>query len=246
MLNKTLSVITAIVIGTSGLSADTADKSVSVSVTDQGSKKGVVVVDTSTTPQTVAPVAQTTQPRRVVEQVAPVVLQPTPAQVIQTAPSSSGYGDTIVYASGVKNHYEVGEPIKIKLKLKRKAFIYFWTVGSSGKAYRILPNSLESYNTYRANTNYVVPPRSASYDFKSDREGVEQVYVLASNKKIDTNKLQAIFAQKSVSQKSMRKFISKDIQVVARTQNLKYDIASFQIQVHNKKPASNVNIYINQ
>ena len=237
MLNKTLSIVTAIVIGTSGLSADTMNKSVSVNIPNQDSKKGIVVVDTSTTPQTVAPVAQPVQPRN---------LQPTPAQNIQPAPSTHGYSDTIVYASGVKNYYEVGEPIKIKLKLKRKAFIYFWTVGSSGKAYRILPNSLESYNTYKANTNYVVPPRSASYDFKSDREGIEQVYVIATNKKIGTSKLKSIFAQKSVSHKSMKKFISKDIQVVARNQNLKYDIESFQIQIRNKKPASNVNIYINQ
>ena len=236
MLNKTLSIVTAIVIGTSGLSADTMNKSVSVSIPNQDSKKGIMVIDTSTQ-QSVAPVAQPVQPRN---------LQPTPAQNIQPAPSTHGYSDTIVYASGVKNYYEVGESIKIKLKLKRKAFIYFWTVGSSGKAYRILPNSLESYNTYKANTNYVVPPRSASYDFKSDREGIEQVYVIATNKKIGTSKLKSIFAQKSVSHKSMKSFISKDIQVVARNQNLKYDIQKFQIQVRNKKPASNVNIYINQ
>ena len=236
MLNKTLSIVTAIVIGTSGLSADTMNKSVSVSIPNQDSKKGIMVIDTSTQ-QSVAPVAQPVHPRN---------LQPTPAQIMQPAPSTHGYDDTIVYASGVKNYYEVGEPIKIKLKLKRKAFIYFWTVGSSGRAYRILPNRLESYNTYKANTNYVVPPRSASYDFKSDREGIEQVYVIATNKKIGTSKLKSIFAQKSVSHKSMKSFISKDIQVVARNQNLKYDIESFQMQIRNKKPASNVNIYINQ
>ena len=244
MLNRTLSAVTAIVIGMSGLGADAMDKSVSVSVNDQGAKKGVVVVDTSTS-EVVAPVAQTVQPRRVVQEPMPVI-DPTPAQVMQPAPSSGGYDDTIIYASGAKNYYEVGESIKIKLKLKRRAFIYFWTVGSSGKAYRILPNSLESYNNYKANTNYVVPPRSASYDFQSDREGIEQVYVLASNKKINTSKLQSIFAKKSVAQKSMRKFITKDIKVVAKTQNLKYDIASFQIQVRNKNAPANVNIYINQ
>lgn len=243
MLNRTLSAITAVVIGVSGLSADAMDKSVSVSINpDTGNKKGVVVVDTSSAPQVVAPLAQTVQARRV----APIPLKPTAAQVMQPAVSSTGYADTIVYASGVKNYYEVGEAIKIKLKLKRKAFIYFWTIGSSGKSYRILPNDLESYNTYKAHTNYVVPPRSAAYDFASDAEGIEQVYVLASNKKINTAKLQSIFAQKSVSQKSMRKFMTKDIQVIARTQNLKYDIESFQIQVRNKNAAANVNIYINQ
>lgn len=241
MLNKTLSAITAIVIGTSGLAADTMDKSVSVSINpDMGSKKGVMVIDTSSTPQVVAPVAQ------------PRILKPTAAQVIQPAVSSSGYADTIVYASGAKNYYEVGESIKIKLKLKRRAFIYFWTIGSSGKSYRILPNNLESYNDYKANTNYVVPPRSAAYDFVSDSEGIEQVYVLATNKKINQAKLESIFNQKAggivpmATNKSIKKFMTKDIQVIARTQNLKYDIESFQIQVRNKNAAANVNIYINQ
>lgn len=241
MLNKTLSAITAIVIGTSGLAADTMDKSVSVSINpDMGSKKGVMVIDTSSTPQVVAPVAQ------------PRILKPTAAQVIQPAVSSSGYADTIVYASGAKNYYEVGESIKIKLKLKRRAFIYFWTIGSSGKSYRILPNNLESYNDYKANTNYVVPPRSAAYDFVSDSEGIEQVYVLATNKKISQAKLESIFNQKAggivpmATNKSIKKFMTKDIQVIARTQNLKYDIESFQVQVRNKNAAANVNIYINQ
>ena len=256
MLNRTLSAITAIVIGTSGLSADAMDKSVSVSINpDMGSKKGVVVVDTSSTPQVVAPVAQNVQPSRVVQQpqvVAPRISKPTAAQVIQPAVSSNGYDDTIVYASGVKNYYEVGESIKIKLKLKRRAYIYFWTIGSSGKSYRILPNNLESYNDYQANTNYVVPPRSAAYDFVSDSKGIEQVYVLATNKKINQAKLESIFNQRAggvvpmATNKSIKKFMTKDIQVIARTQNLKYDIESFQIQVHDKNTAANVNIYINQ
>jgi len=126
MLNKTLSAMTAIVIGVSGLSAEAMDKSVSVSINpDLGSKKSVVVVDTSSTPNIVAPVAQTTQPRRVVQQprvVAPIPSKPTAVQVMRPATSSAGYADTIVYASGAKNYYEVGESIKIKLKLKRRAF----------------------------------------------------------------------------------------------------------------------------
>jgi len=229
MLNRTLSAITAIVIGTSGLSAEAMDKSASVNINpNPENKKSVIIVPNNE------------------QQVAPSVMQATPAQVMQTAPSTQGYDDTIIYASSVKNYYKVGESIKIKLKLKRRAYIYFWTVGSSGNSYRILPNNLESYNDYKANTNYVVPERSAKYDFVSDRAGVEQIYVLATNKKINTKKLRSIFSQKSVTHKSMKKFISKDIKVVARTQNLQYDIASFQIQIQDKNPASNVNIYINQ
>jgi len=246
MLNRTLSAITAIVIGVSGLSADSMDKSVNVSINPNADTKKSIVVE-ATNPQIVAPVAQTTQPRVVAPRVvAPRVSTPTAAQVMQPATSSQGFSDTILYANSAKNYYEVGEAIKIRLKLKRDAYIYFWTVGSSGNAYRILPNRLESFNRYRAKTDYVVPPRSAAYDFKSDRQGVEQIYVLATNKKISTAKLKSIFSQKSVTQKSMKKFITKDIKVVAKRQNLKYDIETFQIQIQDKNAPSSVNIYINQ
>jgi len=247
MLNRTLSAITAIVIGVSGLSAETAaDKSIALSINqDTGSKKGIVVEATNPIVESATPTTNQ------VVHTNTVIHQPTPAQVMTAAPSTSGYDDTIVYASGAKNNYLVGESIKIKLKLKRKAYIYFWTIGSSGNSYRILPNNLESYNKYEANTAYVVPERSAAYDFVSDRAGVEQVYVLATSKKISQSKLKAIFNQKAAgvvpmaSNKNIRNFVTKDIQVISRTQNLKYDIASFQIQVHEKQ-ASVVNITINQ
>ena len=236
MLKPTLSAITAIVIGTSGLSAEAVDKSVSVSISPNAdAKKEIIVVPTNTVPVT-PPTAE-----------APTVaLTPTPAQCIQPVQPSHGYADTIIYASGAKSNYYVNEPIHIRLKLKRRAFIYFWTIGSSGKSYRILPNDITSYNDFKANTNYVVPERSANYDFKSDREGVEKIYIIATNKKIGTAKLKSIFGQKSVSNKNMKKFLTKDIHAVARTQNLKYDIASFQINVHNRNPQPTVNITVNQ
>ena len=241
MLKRTLSAITAIVIGTSGLSADTMNKSTVVSIPDAGAKKGVIVVETTPVEQNEVPSIPTPTPIYV-----PPV-QPTPAQVIRPATSSRGFSDTIVYASGAKNNYKVDEPIHIKLKLKRKAFIYFWTISANGNGYLILPNNLESFNRYQAHTNYVVPERSASYDFVSDRAGVEQVYVLATNKKISASKIRSIFKNRKASNKDIRKFITKDINVIARTKNLKYDIESFQIQVHDRHPAQqNINITINQ
>ena len=258
MLKKTLSAVTAIVIGVSGLNADVTDKSIAVSIDQNaGSKKGIVVeamppvVQTTTATSSSSASASTHTTSQVVH-TNRVVQQPTAVQVMTPAPSSGGYDDTIVYASGAKNNYLVGESIKIKLQLKRNAYIYFWTVGSSGNSYRILPNSLESYNKYTANTAYVVPERSASYDFVSDRAGVEQVYVLATSKKINQSKLEAIFNQRAggvipmATNKSIKNFVTKDIQVIARNQKLKYDIASFQIQVHEKNPVGSViNITVN-
>lgn len=241
MFKQTLSTITTMLILSSGLNAEAYDKSVSVSVNPNAdAKKGVIVVEA--TPQTTT--TTTTQVQ---------VPRPTAAQVVQPAKPSAGYGDTIMYASGAKQNYYVNEPIHIRLKLKRKAYIYFWTISANGNGYLILPNNLESFNDYRANLDYVVPERSADYDFVSDRAGVEQVYVLATNKKINPKQIEAIFAQKAggvvpmASNKSIRQFVSKDIQVVARTHNLKYDIASFQVNVHDRQANnSTVNITVNQ
>jgi hypothetical protein len=221
MLKTTLSTITALLITATALNADVNNKSIAID--DIGAKKGIIVEAT----------------------------EPTPAQVMTPAKPSNGYGDTIVYARSAKSNYRVGEPIKIQLKLKRDAFIYFWTVSANGNGYLILPNNLESYNRYKANTNYVVPERSASYEFVSDRAGVEQVFVLATNKKISTNQIKAIFNQRAggvipkANNKSIRNFVTKDIVVIAKQNNMKYDIASFKIGIQDNRPVTSVNITVN-
>ena len=258
MLKRTLSAITAVVIGVSGLSADSVDKSVEVTMNPNGgAKKGVIVVPTGgdvySENNAYVPVTESFAPEPVES------IHATTIQVIEPAPSSRSFSDTIIYASGAKKSYMKKEPIKIKLKLKRKAYIYFWTVSASGRGYMILPNNFESFNSYRANRAYVVPEKSADYDFVSDRAGVEQVYVLATNKKINSSKIKSIFRKRAggvvptATNKDVRNFITKDIQVIARHQNLKYDIASFQIKVydpranqHSGASHSTVNITVNQ
>jgi len=124
------------------------------------------------------------------------------------------------------------------------------------------PNSFEGTVKYRANTSYVVPHNSATYQFISDRAGVENLYVLATNKRISKSKIQSIFSQKAggviprAKASSINKFVEKDLLVIAKKQNLKYDIKHFSINVlanqqqnrlQRQQPArQNVNIYINQ
>ncbi len=177
---------------------------------------------------------------------------PTEEQNIAIPQPSSNFENIIYYASGAKDNYRVGEPIKIKLKLKREAYIYFWTISHDGRGYLILPNNFIAYNKYRANMHYVVPERSATYDFVSDRAGVEKVYVLATNKKIDTQTLKSIFSQRAggvipmATNKLIKKFISKDIHAIAKRENLSYDITSFEIKIYDKSKMENSqNININ-
>lgn len=153
---------------------------------------------------------------------------------------SVGYGDTIIYSKSSKKSYGVNEPITIQLKLKRDAYIYFWTIGSSGKGYLVLPNNFESFNRYKKNTHYVVPERSAKYQFISDRVGTEKVYVLATDKIIDHKKIASIFSGRVgglvpvATKKNIERFITKDLRVVAKKQTLKFVIKSFQIPIINK------------
>jgi len=256
MLKTTLSTLTALLITATALHADS--KSVSVSIDPEtGAKKGVVVVaGNQNNAETIISQPMVGEPNVVTETIAP-----TPAQMIPTVTTNSRFNGTIIHASGAKSNYMVNEPIKIRLRLNKSAYIYFWTVSADGRGYLILPNNFESFNKYRPNMDYVVPERSADYDFVSDRAGVEQIYVLATNKQISPNKIQSIFSQRAggvvpmATNKSIRKFITKDIQVIARNQNLQYDITSFQINVHQpmqqqtqqpiRQPNTTVNITVN-
>jgi hypothetical protein len=205
MFKRAFSFITAAVLSTGLLTADSANKDIVVQARDSGSSS--------------------------------VSYNITIQQNITPAPASSDFSDTIVYARPAKKSYYVGEPIKVQLKLKRDAYIYFWTVSSSGKGYLILPNSFESYNKYRKNIEYVVPERSAKYHFVSDRPGVEKVFILATNKKISRATLEKIFNKRAggvipvATNISIRRFINKDIIVISREQSLKYDIATFNIKI---------------
>ncbi len=164
-----------------------------------------------------------------------------PSHYTPPAPATTGYADTITHARSSKKTYTAYEPITIQLKLKRDAYIYFWTVSHDGKGYLILPNNFESFNKYKSTTEYVVPEKSARYNFVSDREGVEQVYVLATDKKINKKKIETIFNEKvsgiipRATSKSIQNFITKDIRVIAKEQDLKFDMVSFSIQINAKR-----------
>ena len=225
MKKTTLSAITALLIATTGIHA-----SISISLDDnKTTNKNVIVVPNSTQvtkPTTPAVVVNVNTPT---EQV--TITQTTPK------PKVEKYDDTISYAKAVKNNYLVGEEIKIKLSLKRDAYIYFWTISPDGKGYLILPNDFEVFNSYKKNTDYVVPERSADYQFVSDRVGVEEVFVLATSKPISKNEMLKIFSQKSsgivptAPKGKIQNFMTKDIIVIAKKEKFEYDLESFQIGV---------------
>jgi len=194
-------------------------------------KKGFVVEETTVTVESIQ-ILHTVDVPKITES---KIVMPRSNAVPQTA--SRGYSDTIVYARSSKSKYVINEPITVQVKLKRDAFVYFWTVSHDGKGYLILPNNFESFNTYKKDREYVVPEKSADYQFISDRAGTEIIHILATNKRINTKKLKEIFGDNVAgivpvaSKKSIKKFLTKDIQVIAKKQSLKFVVRKFQIEV---------------
>jgi len=164
--------------------------------------------------------------------------------VVATTPvvvAEENYNDTIISTKGVKNHYGIGEPIEVKLNLKREAYIYFWTISYDGKGYLILPNDFDIAKKYTPNKEHIIPEASAKYIFASDRAGVEELFVLATDKMISPNKIKKIFDKMSAgvvptaSKESIKHFLSKDLMVIAKEEKLRYDIESFLVAIHPTK-----------
>jgi hypothetical protein len=214
MLKLALSAVTAIVITTCGLSAETKDmRAVPKSNVDE-------VIYTEPNP-------------KIYDTPAPY----TESEIVKPSPS---YSDTIIYAKPTKPLFRVGEPIRLKLKLRNKSHLYIWTVGYDGRGYMILPNRFNGYNRFKSNYAYVFPEKSLNFEFQSDRAGTEHVYILATNKPISRRKMEEIFNQRvgnypTADAKATKDFTTKDIHVIAKRENLEYDIAHVAIRVTDGK-----------
>jgi hypothetical protein len=165
-----------------------------------------------------------------------------------------GNADYIEYAKALKESYRVNEPIKMKFRLKKDSYIYVVNIGSSGDGYLIFPNNYTADTEFKANEDIVIPREDAEYDFVSDREGIEEVYIIATNKQITPEDLKKVFDKKvagiipKASQNNMNTF-SKDIAVVAKKGKLKYDIEKLKIKIKSDKPSGsetevNVNVKV--
>jgi len=254
MLKKTLSTITAIAIVMGTLNADTTKDMKVVPKTAQSSyySQPEYIEDNGIEED------EYTQEEAYYTPTAREYQEPFPPQEV-VKPTQS-FNDVIIYARPAKKSYRVNEPIRIQLKLKKRSYIYIWTVGRDGRGYMILPNRFTSYNKFRSYYNYVVPENSSKYEFQADRKGVEHIYILATNKPISSSKMKSIFNQKvgnfpTASAKATKDFTTKDIHVIAKQENIDYDIQHVAITIgksskkaHNrpqKSNAHNVNININ-
>ena len=79
--------------------------------------------------------------------------------------------------------YQVGEPIRISVKVNRDAYVYLFNINADGSIDLILPNAYDRNNRLRAGQVRTYPPSGARYRFSiTGPEGVNYVLALASFK----------------------------------------------------------------
>jgi len=96
----------------------------------------------------------------------------------------SGQGDFRVTFEPLKSAYNVGERIQFRIKGNKTFYLYLFNIDSGqNRGYVLLPNVLQQYHKYRANTEYLVPEKNV--EFYSERAGTERIIMLASTEKLD-------------------------------------------------------------
>jgi hypothetical protein len=89
--------------------------------------------------------------------------------------------------------YRVGEEIRIGVRVAEDAFVYLFSVSSSGEVVQILPNRFDDAgrdNFMRAGQTRTFPPQGARYAFTVDPPtGLAKVIAVASKRQLDTRQL---------------------------------------------------------
>jgi hypothetical protein len=237
MFKTTLSTVTAVVITMGAIHAETGISYDGTQV--KQTTKDMMVVGKTKVEETSYIEVISDEPSYTDEVMYEPVYEPEPYTATEVVKPSPNYANTIIYAKPSKKVFKVNQAIQISLKLKNKSSLYFWTVGSDGRGYMILPNEFNGYNKFKRNYAYVFPEKSLNYEFQSDRAGVEHIYILATSKPISNAKMKEIFNKKVgnypvASAKATKAFTTKDIHVIAKKENFQYDIAYVAVQVVDK------------
>ncbi len=91
----------------------------------------------------------------------------------------------IVDIEPIKATFTPNEKIRLRTKGNKPYYLYLFNVDpQTGEAIMLLPNSLQT-NNYYSQQAYIVPHRDI--EFYSDREGSEQMIMVASTKKMEVN-----------------------------------------------------------
>jgi hypothetical protein len=86
--------------------------------------------------------------------------------------------------------YQIGERIRVSVQVNQDAYVYLFSVRSTGDIAPILPNAFERDNFLRAGQTRTFPPQGAGYEFKIDApEGQDRVLAIASRQPLDMSNI---------------------------------------------------------
>lgn len=97
----------------------------------------------------------------------------------------SDRGETLsVEIEPLRQHYEVDEPIRFRVRGDSAFYIYLFSIDAeTGETALIFPNNYERDNHYPSRRWYLIPNRDA--EFYSDAPGTEEVMMVASREPLD-------------------------------------------------------------
>ena len=86
--------------------------------------------------------------------------------------------------------YQIGERIRVSVQVNQDAYVYLFSVRSTGDIAPILPNAFERDNFLRAGQTRTFPPQGANYEFKIDApEGQDRVLAVASRQPLNVDNI---------------------------------------------------------
>lgn len=127
-----------------------------------------------------------TQSERVIVSPRSIIVNPEPAFDVEVWVDRDRSGEDIPT-------YTIGESIRIGVSVGRDAYVYLFSVRSTGEIQQILPNRQDSgseNNFMRAGETRVFPPDGARYSFTvGGPTGLDKVIAVASTSRLDTRTL---------------------------------------------------------
>ena len=131
-----------------------------------------------------------------------IIVNPDPSFEVETFVDKDSSGQSVP-------SYEIGEDIRIGVRVTEDAYVYLFSVKSDGEIQQILPNEVDSFgrdNFVRADETKYFPPSDARYSFEvSGPRGLDKVLAVASLEPLNTSDLidfeeNANFATSSASE----------------------------------------------
>ena len=131
-----------------------------------------------------------------------IIVNPDPSFEVETFVDKDSSGGSVP-------SYEIGEDIRIGVRVTEDAYVYLFSVKSDGEITQILPNEVDSFgrdNFVRAGRTKYFPPEDARYSFEvAGPRGLDKVLAVASLEPLNTSDLidfeeDANFATSSASE----------------------------------------------